>query len=136
MSPLAYFEPSTTVVHLLSLQSKDCMLFAGTAVANGACLGVVNDIGMDTEIGKIQTQIHEAAGEEDDTPLKKKLDDFGNRLAQVKLYWVLAGWGLPDLSRGLRTVQPPSRGLISCRLCPGFKVTGGSRWLQEPVPGA
>ena len=66
------------------------MLFAGTAVANGACLGVVNDIGMDTEIGKIQAQIHEAAGEEDDTPLKKKLDDFGNKLAQVKI--TTFGW--------------------------------------------
>ena len=69
------------------------MLFAGTAVANGACLGVVNDVGMDTEIGKIQTQIHEAAGEEDDTPLKKKLDDFGNRLAQVKTgHWLDGGY--------------------------------------------
>eukprot|EP00891_Asterochloris_glomerata_P005322 jgi/Astpho2/5322/fgenesh1_pm.00075_%23_6_t len=76
------------------LQSKDCMLFAGTAVANGACLGVVNDIGMDTEIGKIQTQIHEAAGEEDDTPLKKKLDDFGNKLAQVIFAICVLVWAI------------------------------------------
>ena len=59
------------------------MLFAGTAVANGSCLGIVNAIGMSTEVGKIQQQITEAAAEEEDTPLKKKLDVFGERLAQV-----------------------------------------------------
>ena len=65
------------------LQGKSCMLFASTAISNGSCLGVVNNIGMSTEIGKIQQQIHEASEEEDDSPLKKKIDDFGERLAQV-----------------------------------------------------
>lgn len=41
----------------LCVQAKECMLFAGTGIASGACLGVVNSIGMDTEIGKIQAQI-------------------------------------------------------------------------------
>ena len=61
------------------------MLFAGTAISNGSCIGIVNDIGMSTEIGKIQRQIQEAADEEEDTPLKKKLDKFGERLAQAIL---------------------------------------------------
>ena len=61
------------------------MLFAGTAVANGSCKGIVNAIGMATEVGKIQQQITEAAAEEEDTPLKKKLDVFGERLAQAML---------------------------------------------------
>jgi magnesium-transporting ATPase (P-type) len=60
------------------------MLFAGTAVANGACRGVVNAIGMGTEVGAIQQQITEAAAEEEDTPLKKKLDAFGEALAQAR----------------------------------------------------
>ena len=64
-------------------QAKDNMLFASTAVANGACVGIVNSIGMATEIGKIQAQIQEAAKEEDDTPLKKKIDEFGELLAKV-----------------------------------------------------
>ena len=64
---------------------QECMLFAGTAVANGTCRGIVNAIGMDTEVGAIQQQITDAALEEEDTPLKKKLDIFGERLAQVPL---------------------------------------------------
>lgn len=43
------------------LQAKECMLFAATAVANGAGVGVVASTGMRTEIGKIQAQIQEAA---------------------------------------------------------------------------
>ena len=39
------------------LQAKENMLFAGTGIASGACIGVVNSIGMDTEIGQIQAQI-------------------------------------------------------------------------------
>jgi P-type Ca2+ transporter type 2C len=67
----------------VALQAKDNMLFAATAVANGAGTGIVNSIGMATEIGKIQAQIQEAAKEEDDTPLKKKIDEFGELLAKV-----------------------------------------------------
>ncbi|XP_020598290.1 calcium-transporting ATPase, endoplasmic reticulum-type isoform X2 [Phalaenopsis equestris] len=62
------------------LQAKECMLFSGTTVVNGSCLCVVTSIGMNTEIGMIQRQIHEASLEEHDTPLKKKLDEFGERL--------------------------------------------------------
>lgn len=65
------------------IQDKESMLFAGTAISNGSCLGIVNSIGMQTEIGKIQQQIQEAAEEEEDSPLKKKIDNFGERLAQV-----------------------------------------------------
>lgn len=42
---------------LILLQAKDCMLFAGTGLASGNCIGVVNSTGMTTEIGKIQIQI-------------------------------------------------------------------------------
>ncbi|KAK6919937.1 hypothetical protein RJ641_015841 [Dillenia turbinata] len=62
------------------LQAKENTVFAGTTIVNGSCVCVVISIGMETEIGKIQTQIHEASLEEHETPLKKKLDEFGNRL--------------------------------------------------------
>eukprot|EP00882_Tetradesmus_deserticola_P014711 GHRQ01015655.1.p1 GENE.GHRQ01015655.1~~GHRQ01015655.1.p1 ORF type:complete len:515 (+),score=214.33 GHRQ01015655.1:98-1642(+) len=63
------------------------MLFAGTAVASGSGIGVVTSIGMCTEIGKIQSQIHAASQEEEDTPLKQKLDQFGELLAKV-IFWI------------------------------------------------
>lgn len=65
------------------LQAKENMVFAGTTVVNGSCICIVVSIGMLTEIGNIQTQIHEASLEENDTPLKKKLDEFGNRLTSA-----------------------------------------------------
>lgn len=61
------------------LQSKDCMVFAGTTVVNGCCTCIVVSIGMSTEIGKIR----EASMESADTPLKRKLDEFGERLTTV-----------------------------------------------------
>lgn len=76
----------------VELQAKECMLFAGTGIASGACIGVVNSIGMETEIGKIQEQLQEASEEDNDTPLKKKLDEFGETLARVILYICIAVW--------------------------------------------
>ncbi|CAI9766454.1 unnamed protein product [Fraxinus pennsylvanica] len=62
------------------LQAKENMVFAGTTVVNYSCVCIVVKIGICTKIGKIQTQIHEASLQESDTPLKKKLDDFSNKL--------------------------------------------------------
>lgn len=78
----------------IELQGKECMVFAGTVVVNGSFNSVVVSIGMNTEIGKIQSQIQEASLEETDTPLKKKLDEFGERLTKVIaviciLVWVI-----------------------------------------------
>lgn len=64
------------------LQAQECMVFAGTTVTNGQAVGVVTATGMATQIGKIQASITAAAGEEEDTPLKKKLDEFGDLLTK------------------------------------------------------
>eukprot|EP00775_Hariotina_reticulata_P011517 gene11517-11660_t len=69
------------------LQAKECMLFAGTAIASGSGVGIVTSIGMGTEIGKIQSQIAAASQEEESTPLKQKLDAFGELLAKV-IFWI------------------------------------------------
>ncbi|KXZ46192.1 hypothetical protein GPECTOR_46g261 [Gonium pectorale] len=74
------------------LQAKECMVFAGTAIANGSCTAIVTAIGMNTEIGKIQAQISEAAKEDDDTPLKKKLNEFGELLAKVIAFICVVVW--------------------------------------------
>lgn len=65
------------------LQGQESMLFSGTAVANGSCSALVTATGMASEIGRIHADISAAAEEDNDTPLKKKLNDFGNLLAQV-----------------------------------------------------
>lgn len=78
----------------VELQGKENIIFAGSTVVNGSCVSIVVGTGMNTEIGKIQAQIQEAALEETDTPLKKKLDEFGERLTTVigvicLLVWVI-----------------------------------------------
>lgn len=65
------------------LQGKRCMVFAGTTVVNGNCLCLVTHTGMDTEIGKVHAQIHVASQSEEDTPLKKKLNEFGEVLTMI-----------------------------------------------------
>jgi P-type E1-E2 ATPase len=57
------------------------MLFSGTLVASGNGNAVVCQIGMATEMGKIQTSVEEA--EDEDSPLKQKLDEFGDQLAKL-----------------------------------------------------
>ncbi|PHT63447.1 hypothetical protein T459_32671 [Capsicum annuum] len=49
---------------------------------------------MCTEIGKIQRQIHDASSEESDNPLKKKLDEFGNRLTYAIGVVCLVVWAI------------------------------------------
>ncbi|KAJ9178212.1 hypothetical protein P3X46_010112 [Hevea brasiliensis] len=65
------------------IQGKKCMVFGGTTVVNGNCICLVTQTGMNTEIGKVHSQIHEASQNEDDTPLKKKLNEFGELLTMI-----------------------------------------------------
>lgn len=65
------------------IQGKKCMVFAGTTVVNGNCICLVTHIGMSTEIGEVHSQIHEASQSEEDTPLKKKLNEFGEMLTLI-----------------------------------------------------
>ncbi|KAK9154203.1 hypothetical protein Sjap_001683 [Stephania japonica] len=65
------------------IQGKRCMVFAGTTVVNGNFFCLVTHIGMNTEIGKVHSQIHEASQSEEDTPLKKKLNEFGEILTAI-----------------------------------------------------
>ncbi|CAL9055167.1 calcium-transporting ATPase 1, endoplasmic reticulum-type-like [Musa acuminata AAA Group] len=67
----------------IDIQGKECMVFAGTTVVNGSCVCLVTQTGMNTEIGKIHSQIHEASQSEEDTPLKKKLNEFGEVLTAI-----------------------------------------------------
>ena len=51
------------------------MVCAGTIVVNGSFVSVVVTIGMNTEIGKIQSQIQEAFLKDTNTPLKSSLSN-------------------------------------------------------------
>ncbi|EIW69060.1 hypothetical protein TREMEDRAFT_62788 [Tremella mesenterica DSM 1558] len=59
------------------------MLFSGTTVVNGAARAVVVLTGSRTALGAIHSSISAKDEEEEKTPLKKKLDDFGEQLAIV-----------------------------------------------------
>ena len=57
------------------------MLFSSTVCTYGKAMGIVTSTGMQTAIGRIWKEVQEAAGEEEDTPLKKKLNQFGDFLS-------------------------------------------------------
>ncbi|GAV64988.1 E1-E2_ATPase domain-containing protein/Cation_ATPase_C domain-containing protein/Cation_ATPase_N domain-containing protein/Hydrolase domain-containing protein [Cephalotus follicularis] len=82
------------VIEDADITGKKCMVFAGTTVANGSCVCLVTQKGMDTEIGQVHDQIHVAAQCEEETPLKKKLNEFGESLTRMigvicVLVWVI-----------------------------------------------
>jgi len=61
------------------------MLYGGTVITSGKGVGVVVRTGMDTEMGKIQKGVTEAASDSQatKTPLAIKLDEFGDSLTVV-----------------------------------------------------
>ncbi|UPT74793.1 MAG: cation-translocating P-type ATPase [Elusimicrobiota bacterium] len=59
------------------------MVYRGTLAANGRGLVVVAETGMRTELGRIATLLEGAGGEP--TPLQKRLDELGKRLAYAAL---------------------------------------------------
>lgn len=64
-------------------QDMTNMLFSGTIVVNGAAKALVVLTGSRTAIGAIHSSISKGDEEEEKTPLKRKLDDFGDQLAKV-----------------------------------------------------
>jgi len=76
------------------LHDRKNILFSSTIVTYGSAVGVVISTGMDTAIGSIQKEVQEAAEDEEDTPLKRKLDQFGEVLSYMigaicLLVWVM-----------------------------------------------
>merc|ERR1740117_896218 len=76
------------------LQDQRNMIFSSTIVSYGSATGVVVFTGMKTAIGRVQKEVSEAAEEEEDSPLKKKIDDFGEKLSYLisaicLLVWIM-----------------------------------------------
>jgi Ca2+-transporting ATPase len=76
------------------LGDRSCMLYKGTMVTDGTGEGVVVGTGMSTELGRI-SELAESA-EKEATPLQRRLDRLGRRLAYVTLSVaaIIAGVGL------------------------------------------
>ena len=70
------------------------MLYGGTVITSGKGVGVVVRTAMDTEMGKIQRGVTEAAADEQAhrTPLAIKLDEFGDTLTHVIGIICVAVW--------------------------------------------
>lgn len=73
-------------------QDKRNMLFSGTNVSVGKCIGLVIGTGLNTEIGKIRNKIVETETEK--TPLQMKLDEFGEQLSKVITIICIAVWAI------------------------------------------
>ena len=76
-----------------TISDLDSMLFSGTMVAGGRAVGVVVATAEGTQMGQIHADMKDV--EEEKTPLKKKLDEFGDQLCFVislicLLVWVMA----------------------------------------------
>ncbi len=70
-----------TITREVSLGDRRNMLYSATTLATGNCLALVVATGMQTELGKI-TELVKAA-EEEQTPLQRRLDQFGRKLSYV-----------------------------------------------------
>ncbi|KAK9840627.1 hypothetical protein WJX81_005487 [Elliptochloris bilobata] len=71
-------------------QDKTCLLFSGTVITAGKARAVVVGTGPNTAIGKIRDAMAETV--EELTPLKQKLEDFGQFLSKVIAGICLAVW--------------------------------------------
>ena len=59
------------------------MIFSGTLVVQGSALCLVVATGQKTQIGSIHQEVMQANENEVETPLRKKLNEFGDKLAKV-----------------------------------------------------
>ncbi len=78
----------------IDMTEKANVVFRGTLVSKGKGIGVCIATGMNSEMGAIQKGIQDAAKDSEDTPLKKKIKEFGDQLALA--IFILCGliWGV------------------------------------------
>lgn len=74
------------------LQDQKNMLFSSTLISSGTVTGVVAYTGMKTAIGTVSKEVQEASEEEQDTPLGKQLDNFGNQLWKLIAVTCILVW--------------------------------------------
>ncbi len=84
-----------------SLHERTSMLYKGTSISEGEGAGVVTATAMNTELGRIAKLTSEA--EEQATPLQRRLDQLGRRLAWITMA-IAAVVALAGLAVGRDTV--------------------------------
>lgn len=73
-------------------QDKINLLFSGTNVASGKATGIVVRTGGKTELGAISKGLSEE--EDRKTPLKLKIEEFGDQLCKVIMWICIAVWAI------------------------------------------
>ena len=81
----------------LPISDRCNMAYMGTVVTYGRALAIVTDIGDQTELGRISTAIQTVKPQS--TPLQKRLDQLGVRLAIITMFLVVLIFGM-GLFRG------------------------------------
>ena len=74
------------------LQDQTNMLFSSTIVSTGNAVAIVAYTGMNTAIGSVHAEVQAAKEDEEDTPLKQKIDQFGDLLAKIIAIICLVVW--------------------------------------------
>ena len=67
-------------------------IFSSTGITVGEAVGIVIYTGMKTQIGKVQKMIQESKEEEEKSPLKIKLENFGDYLSYIILSICVLVW--------------------------------------------
>ncbi|CUV07407.1 unnamed protein product [Cryptosporidium hominis] len=89
----------------IEIQSKTNILYSSTTIVHGSCIACVVSTGMQTEIGAIQSAVQKASETTEDTPLGKKIDEFGEILSKVIAVICLIVWVI-----NFRNFQDPAHG--------------------------
>lgn len=78
----------------LEIATMHNSVFSSTGVTSGRAFGIVTYTGMNTQIGKIQKMVQEGKDSEEKSPLKKKLEQFGDVLSYMILVICVIVWGI------------------------------------------
>ena len=103
--------PSSLCSEKAELQKKESIMFSGTDLVYGKCTGVVIKTGSNTEIGKIAKELVNK-DDEQASPLKEKLDHFGEQLTNIITVVCILCWLVNIFSfvrKGIQVQSTPEK---------------------------
>jgi magnesium-transporting ATPase (P-type) len=80
---LVIYPPIMLYLRQTTIPMKSNMLFSGTLIVSGACVGLVIATGKQTELGHISTEVQEAKARTVKTPLAQQIDRFTDKLSRI-----------------------------------------------------